>query len=122
MSNETFTIEIQTEDSDFLSALRNENFDGVRLMTRTFICDSPDWIPPVERILTYIVETSDSVVWSLLAAWLYDRFKAKPPEKIIINNITVSSFQEMVTVINEIELANGEPIKEKSSDNEARDL
>jgi len=100
MPNDKLTIEILTEDRELLAALKNEKLDGVRLMTRAFTCDTVDWIPPVERVFTYIVETSNTVVWSLLTAWLYDRFKTKPPEQIIINNITVSTSQEMVTIIN----------------------
>ena len=124
MSIDKLAIEIRTEDRELLNDLRNENFEGVRLMTSTFTCDSVDWIPPVERVLTYIVETSNTVVWSLLTTWLYERFKTKPPEQIIINNITVSNSQEMVTVINNrIEVADPERIsKDKPSDDKARDL
>ena len=100
MSPSAITIEIHTEDRTLLSDLRSENLPDVRLSTRAFTCDSPDWIPPVEKILTFIVDTSSTVSLSLLSAWLYDRFKKKVPEKVIVNNITIVNHQEIANVIN----------------------
>ena len=99
MSPSPITIEIRTEDRSLLSDLRSENIPELRLSIRTFTCDSPDWIPPVEKILTFIVDTSNTVSVSLLSAWLYDRFKVKKPEKVIVNNITVINHQDIVNVI-----------------------
>jgi len=100
MSPSAITIEIHTEDRSLLSDLRSENIPDLRLSTRTFTCDSPDWIPQVEKILTFIADTSNTVSLSLLSAWLYDRFKEKEPEKVIVNNITIINHQEIVNVIN----------------------
>jgi len=94
------TIEIHTEDRALLSDLRTEGYSDLRLSTRVFTCDSPDWIPPVEKILTFIVDTSNSITLSLLSSWLYDRFKKKEPAKVVVNHITIVNHQEIVNVIN----------------------
>lgn len=100
MQPSSVTIEIHTEDRALLSDLRAEAFSDLRLSTRVFTCDSPDWIPPVENILTFIVDTSSTITLSLLSTWLYDRFNKKEPEKVIVNNITIVNHQDIVNVIN----------------------
>lgn len=94
------SIEICTEDRTLHSDLRAENFPDLHLSTRAFTCDSLDWIPPVEKILTFIVDTSNTVSLSLLSAWLYDRFKKKKPEKVIVNDVTIINHTEIIVVIN----------------------
>lgn len=100
MSSSAITIEVHTEDGAFLSDLRSEDIPDLRLATRTFFCDSLDWIPPVEKVITFIIDTSNTISLSLLSAWLYNRFKEKEPEKVIVNNITIINHQEIVNVIN----------------------
>ena len=93
-------IEIHTNDKDLLSDLRSENMPDIRLSQKVFTCDSPDWIPPVEQILTFILNTANTVALQLLSEWLCDRFKRNEPEKLIVNNITIFNHQEIVNVIN----------------------
>lgn len=69
-------------------------------MTRAFTCDSPDWIPPLENVLRLIVETSITIETNLLAVWLYDRFKTKPPEKVTVNDVPVEPERIMIVVNN----------------------
>jgi hypothetical protein len=100
MSPSAVTIEIHTEDRSLLSELRSENIPDLRLSTRTLTCDSADWIQIVEKIFTFIIDTSSTVSLSLLSSWLYDRFKEKEPKTVIVNNITIINHQEISSVIN----------------------
>lgn len=93
-------IEIETSDTALLSDLQTEQIDGLRLMTRAFTCDSPDWIPPVENVLRLIVEVSIAAETNLLAAWLYDRFKARPPEKLVVNDVPVEPARVSIVINN----------------------
>ena len=100
MSSNILRIEIETADSEILRDLQAQKIEGVRLMTRAFTCDSIDWVPPVEKLLSLIVETSFAVETGLLSAWLYDRFKDKPPEKLSVNGHAVSPDQIVVVINN----------------------
>ena len=99
MSPQILRIEIETSDKSLFHDLKDKNFEGVRLMTKAFICDSPDWIPPVENVLQLIVEISVAVETNLIAAWLYDRFKNRKPEILTVNDVAVQP-ENVVIVIN----------------------
>ncbi|MFI5446084.1 hypothetical protein [Polaromonas sp. UC242_47] len=97
MSSSVLRIEIETSDTALLRDLQAQNIEGLRLMRRAFTCDSAEWIPPVEKVLSFIVEASVTIDVNLVAAWLYDRFKEKPPEKVIVNGTDVEP--ERVTIV-----------------------
>jgi hypothetical protein len=97
MPTSVLCIEIETSDAAFLRDLQAQDIEGLRLMTRTFTCDSAEWIPPVEKVLNFIVEASVSIEFNLVAAWLYDRFKEKPPEKLTVNGSNVEP--EHITIM-----------------------
>ena len=99
MSPQILRIEIETSDKSLFHDLKDKNFEGVRLMTKAFICDSPDWIPPVENVLQLVIEISVAVETNLIAAWLYDRFKDRKPEILTVNDVAVQP-ENVVIVIN----------------------
>ena len=100
MSSPVLRIEIITADTALLSDLRAEQIKGLRFTTRRFTCDSPDWIPPVENVLRLIIEGSIAVETNLLAAWLYERFKAKPPENVIVNDVLIEPARVSIVINN----------------------
>jgi hypothetical protein len=97
MPTSVLCIEIETSDATFLRDIKAQNIEGLRLMTRNFTCDSAEWIPPAEKVLNFIVEASVSIEFNLVAAWLYDRFKEKPPEKLTVNGSHVEP--ERITIV-----------------------
>ncbi len=105
MPQSILRIEIETSDREFLKALRAEEITGLRLMSKVFTCDSAEWIPPVEKILTFIVDASTQIEIGLLSTWLYERFKNKPPERVTVNDQEVEPASISI-VINNIQIHN----------------
>lgn len=82
-------IQVRTEDKDllteltaYLSSKEATDFRGSRVIL-TF--DSADWQPVIEAVLTFTIEASREITLGLISAWLYDRFKEKPPKAVSVD-------------------------------------
>lgn len=51
------------------------------------VSKSVDFVP---EILTFIIETSSDLDVGLLAAWLYDKLRTRPFERVVINRRVLS--------------------------------
>ena len=92
-------IIIETSDNELISDLRSEGIEEITIAQKIFTCDSPDWIPDAERLITIIVTSSSTVALSLLSSWLYDRIVNKKPNKTTINNTNIINNPKEITVI-----------------------
>ena len=92
-------IDIETSDMSLLDDLEKENIPNLEFVQLMRACQSADWIPPVEKVLYFIVETSKDLTLGLFSAWLYDRFKDKKTDTISINGTNITNDPEKITVI-----------------------
>lgn len=96
-------IQIRTEDKEllteltaYLSSKEATDFRGSRVIL-TF--DSADWQPVIEAALTFTIEASREITLGLIGAWLYERFKEKPPKAVSVDH-RPTAHQQITVVIN----------------------
>ncbi len=92
-------IIIETSDTELITALRAEHISDISVAQRIFTCDSPDWAPCVDSLITVVVTSSSTVALSLLSSWLYDRVVKKKPNKTTINNTNIINNPKEITII-----------------------
>lgn len=62
------------------------------------------WGPELVFAITYVVGQASSVVSSMLASWLYDRFRHAEPDRVFIENIAVEIDKDKIRLVIERKL------------------
>lgn len=99
MPEKIVSIEIKTSDKSLISDLKDVNIPDLKIAQRLSFCDSAEWIPPAEKLIAVIIDSSSAIALSLLSSWLYDRFIKKKPNETTINNTNIVNNPENITIV-----------------------